>query len=989
MKRKLLAMLLSLAMLFTLLPPGAAVAADGDQIIVGGKPFTVSKEKPVVYATTNDEGEMTQEGNENSYNIKWDGETLTLRDATIKGTAGPFMNVYQGACVQASHGYKVEIIGDNKLIGVGVENAGFVYTYGLYATTTTTDGSADITISGDGSLTYNGTNATAKATAPTGTISTVHRVIHAAVYADNGSVNIKGGTLTLTAGSAETEAETFNSNDNSITTESYGIYANSRNSTAANINISGGTVTAKAGTVANLAKDIATGGYSVGIRAVNGDVNIIGGDVTATTAMAEGESEDTGYYYRSIMAGGKGGVTIDPADDKVISWKMGADETSTNPTETLTYKDEAESLTQPFPKYFQSTTTEYIHVSSVTLDEISLTLNVGAEQELSVTILPNDAMDKDVTWSSDDEDIATVDQNGTVTAVAPGTATITATVDGKSAICTVTVPKLVTSVSLDKETLTLTTGNSEQLTATVEPTDASNKQLNWTSDNPNIATVDQNGTVTAKAPGTTKITATATDGSDKSATCTVTVKRLVASVSLNQKTLTLTIGNSGQLTATIEPEDATNTKLNWTSSDTNVATVDTNGKVTAVAPGTTTITVTSTDGSDRSDSCMVTVQEAPSSSIAADKTTLDFGSIYENDAVPDAQMVTITNNGSQTVTITQPVAKNFSVSTSGSLEISAGGNVTFAVQPNANLAAGSYHETLQFTTRQGQSISVAVQFTVKENPYTGRYSYEIFNEDGDNGTVDVDRYATEGERVTIAVSPDDGYDLDQITITGKNGEAIDFVENSDGTISFMMPSCDVTIVTEFAESDEPEPEPEPGLPFIDVHENDWFYDVVRYVYDKGLMTGTSDTEFSPNLTTTRGMIVSILNRLEDGPTAEAAGFTDVADGDWYADAVNWAASEGIVVGFEDNTFRPNDPITREQLAAIFCNYAEWKGMDSSSRADLSSYNDAASVSSWAAETVQWAVAEGLISGMPGNLLEPQGSATRAQVAAILERFLEQ
>ena len=182
---------------------------------------------------------------------------------------------------------------------------------------------------------------------------------------------------------------------------------------------------------------------------------------------------------------------------------------------------------------------------------------------------------------------------------------------------------------------------------------------------------------------------------------------------------------------------------------------------------------------------------------------------------------------------------------------------------------------------------------------------------------------------------------------------------------------------------------EAALPFSDVNDNDWFFDVVRYVYEQGLMTGTSDREFSPNLTTTRGMIVSILNRLEGSPIAESAGFTDVADGDWYADAVNWAASEGIVAGYEDNTFRPNDPITREQLAAMLMNYAAWKGEDVSARADLSGYNDAASVSSWAAETVQWAVADGLISGMPGNLLEPQGSATRAQVAAILERFLEQ
>ena len=186
-----------------------------------------------------------------------------------------------------------------------------------------------------------------------------------------------------------------------------------------------------------------------------------------------------------------------------------------------------------------------------------------------------------------------------------------------------------------------------------------------------------------------------------------------------------------------------------------------------------------------------------------------------------------------------------------------------------------------------------------------------------------------------------------------------------------------------------EPPVEAALPFTDVADGDWFYDAVAYVYGHGIMTGTSDTAFSPNLTTTRGMIVSILNRLEDGPTAEVAGFTDVADGDWYADAVNWAASEGIVAGYEDNTFRPNDPITREQLAAMLMNYAAWKGEDVNARADLSSYNDVASVSSWAAETVQWAVAEGLISGMPGNLLEPQGSATRAQVAAILERFLEQ
>lgn len=182
---------------------------------------------------------------------------------------------------------------------------------------------------------------------------------------------------------------------------------------------------------------------------------------------------------------------------------------------------------------------------------------------------------------------------------------------------------------------------------------------------------------------------------------------------------------------------------------------------------------------------------------------------------------------------------------------------------------------------------------IPEPPYTGKYSYEIFTDDSDHGALDVDRYATEGEKVTITVLPDDGYALDEIVITDKHGEAIDFVDNGDGTITFTMPSGDVTITATFAESDEPEC----ALPFVDVHANDWFFDPVCYVYREGLMTGTSATTFAPNATTTRAMIVSILARQENVTAAEEAGFTDVAENDWYATAVNWAAREGIVAGF--------------------------------------------------------------------------------------------
>ncbi len=173
--------------------------------------------------------------------------------------------------------------------------------------------------------------------------------------------------------------------------------------------------------------------------------------------------------------------------------------------------------------------------------------------------------------------------------------------------------------------------------------------------------------------------------------------------------------------------------------------------------------------------------------------------------------------------------------------------------------------------------------------------------------------------------------------------------------------------------------------FIDIAPDAWYKDAVQYAYDNGLMTGVSATEFAPEATTTRAMIVSILARLEGVTTAEAAGFADVDD-EWYATAVNWAANVGVVNGYEDNTFRPNTAITREQLAAILMNYAAYKGEDVSNRASLATYTD--QPSTWAEEAMQWAVAEGLISGVTNDQLQPQSSATRAQVAAILQRLLE-
>lgn len=272
-------------------------------------------------------------------------------------------------------------------------------------------------------------------------------------------------------------------------------------------------------------------------------------------------------------------------------------------------------------------------------------------------------------------------------------------------------------------------------------------------------------------------------------------------------------------------------------------------------------------------------------------------------------------------------------------------------------------------------------------PYTGKYSYEIFTDIGEHGTIAVERYATEGDEVTIRVSPDDTYLLEGLIVTS-GSKNIDVKDNGDGTYTFTMPSGNVNIVATFAEDpDWTEPTTNVSEIFVDVDPDAWYIGAVQYAYDTGLMSGVSATEFAPNATTTRAMIVSMLSRMEDANAAPDAGFSDVASDAWYAESVNWAVANGIASGTGDNNFSPDVPITREQLAAMLMNYAAYKGEDVSARTSLENYIDAASVSSWANDAMSWAVAEGYISGMTLDELQPQGNATRAQVAAILQRFL--
>ncbi len=265
-------------------------------------------------------------------------------------------------------------------------------------------------------------------------------------------------------------------------------------------------------------------------------------------------------------------------------------------------------------------------------------------------------------------------------------------------------------------------------------------------------------------------------------------------------------------------------------------------------------------------------------------------------------------------------------------------------------------------------------------------SYSVSTPTAANGTVTVSpSSAQKNAMVTITVKPDTGYQLAGLTVTDANGNRLTLTQKSDTQYTFTMPASKVTVEATFEEI--PQVHVCPAEKFTDVDTTQWYHEAIDYVIEAGMMNGVAADKFAPNSTTTRGMIVTILYRLEGEPAvAGASAFTDVESGAWYADPIAWAAAKGVVNGTSATTFDPNDPITREQMAAILYRYASYKGYDVAEKANLSSYTDAGQISAYATDAMAWANAQGLITGVTKTTLEPQGNATRAQVATLLMRF---
>lgn len=396
--------------------------------------------------------------------------------------------------------------------------------------------------------------------------------------------------------------------------------------------------------------------------------------------------------------------------------------------------------------------------------------------------------------------------------------------------------------------------------------------------------------------------------------------------------------------------------------------------------------------------------------LQADPASVSFGSVTPGYAQPEAKTVTITNKSNEWVSLeylSEP--DNFEITWPEEPEwpemlgLDPDETLSFQVVPKAGLDVGRYSETFTVYANlmaQPRAMSALTERSAEEEGYLWNTKVEIElsftvknRSNGSGGGGGPVSY-------TLSFETGEGSKVDSVSkVSGTTVDLDDYVSSREGyeftgwyndretteKIGSVTLRGDKTVYAGWEKADGEEPS------FDDVLPGHWAYEAVEYVNGKGLMSGVGGGSFSPGQPTTRGMLVTILYRMEGEPEYENTGtirFTDVNDDAWYAKGVYWAAENGIVKGVGDGRYLPEDPVTREQMAAIFHRYAGYKGYDVTAQGDLSAFTDAASVGDWAREALIWAVDKELINGMGDGTVNPRGTATRAQTAAILMRFCE-
>ena len=557
----------------------------------------------------------------------------------------------------------------------------------------------------------------------------------------------------------------------------------------------------------------------------------------------------------------------------------------------------------------------------------------------------------------------------------------------------VTTERADSTLKVETSSTTLTYG--ETLTITVTPEQTAANGIN--------ALTTETGTVELKK-GDTVLASSIDVDDDGSYTLTYDTKN--QDLSIGDNTLTVSYGGSSSLkpstaevTVTLEKKNVTAT-LEGTTSKTYDGTTAAPAGLTIALTGVlegNEVTAAGTiayDTKDVGDNKTITASNLTLTGADAGYYNLMSNDIKENTGSITAAAL----GGTVTITGTAQYGQQLTASYDPVHEEEA---VSYQWNRNGEIISGATSATYTLTAEDaGQTITVtatavdsnhtgsvtSAPVTVEVTQYTppANPNYRVDIPTPENGTITANPAAAKaGTEVTLTVTPEEGYEVGDVTVTDRFGDAVEVTANPDGTYTFTMPNGQVTVEVTFVES-QPEP-----LPFTDVAESDWFYDAVRYAYENGLMGGIGDNLFAPNSPTTRAQLVTILYRLEGEPAVTGqSGFTDVEADTWYTDAVTWAAEEGVVNGVSATQFAPGNNFTREQLATILFRYAQAKGYDVSSRADLSGFPDAGDILPYAQEAMAWAVAEGLLQGFEDDTLRPQGNATRAQIATILMRFCQ-
>ena len=553
-------------------------------------------------------------------------------------------------------------------------------------------------------------------------------------------------------------------------------------------------------------------------------------------------------------------------------------------------------------------------------------------------------------------------------------------------------PVSVTGVSLDKATLELYTGDTATLTATVQPDDATNKNVTWRSNNADVATVD-NGTVTAVGAGETTITVQTQDG-NHTATCQVTVTQSAYSISADTTALnfgsvytgyaqpaaqTVTVENTGNQTLTLTQPASTGSfgvgslsKSELAPGEKATFTVQPKAGL-AVGTYSEYIAVSGSEDATVTITASFTVKQYSSGGGSSSSTpSVSEQTIDKIEAAKDGSTVKITLRTGQT-----KLDKEVFEELAGrdvTLEITVPGGVTWTVNgqdipENADLTDLDMGVSLNTSTIPVNLINSVtgeagtVQLTLKHN---GEFGFTM-TLTAPVGVKNAGLWANLYH-----------YDEDAGKMVYQTAALVD----EDGNVALPFDHASQYALVLDSKSHD--------LPFTDLAANAWYTDAVAYVYRHDLMAGYGENLFGPDDDLSRAQLCQIIYNMEGQPaTSGSSVFTDVADGAWYADAVTWAASQGIVGGYGNGLFGPEDNITREQLASILYRYAQSKGYDTSvgENTNILSYTDALEISEYAIPAMQWACGAGIMEGNAGYLT-PQGDATRAQVATMLMRFCE-